>query len=56
MGKIFSLTEVQRVQVGNLPGERYTEIIISAKLRYSITAVHNAIIKCNTDGTFRDRK
>ncbi len=56
MGKKSSLTEVLRAQIVTLHGEGYTERDISAKLRYSKTAVHNAIVKFNTDGTFRDSK
>ncbi|KAI0243406.1 hypothetical protein LSAT2_008620 [Lamellibrachia satsuma] len=56
MGKKSSLTEVLRAQIVTLHGERYKEIDISAKLRYSKTAVRNAIVKFNTDGTFRDNK
>ena len=34
----------------------YSEGGISAKLRYSKSAVHNATVNFNTDGTFRDGK
>ena len=56
MGKQSSLTEVLRAQIVTLHGGGYTERDNSAKLRYSKTAVHNAIVKFNTDGTFRDSK
>ena len=56
--KNSSLTEVQRTQTVTLDGKdrAYTERDIGAKLRCSKTAVHNAIIKSNADGTFHVRK
>ena len=45
MGKKSSLTEVLRAQIVTVHGEGYTERDISAKLRYSKTAMHNAIVK-----------
>ena len=56
MGKQSSLTKVLRAQIVTLRGEGNTERDISVKLRYSKTAVHNAIVKFNTGGTFRDSK
>ena len=41
---------------GTLHGEGYSERDIAAKLRRSNTAVHNAVVKFNADGTFHDRK
>ena len=55
MGKKSTLLEIQRAQIVTLRGEGYTERDTAAKLRSSKTAVHNAIVKFNADGTFQDR-
>ena len=55
MGKKSSLTEVQRAQIITLRGEGYTERQISSKLKFSKTAVHNAIKKYRLDGVLCDR-
>ena len=54
-GKTSSLTEVRRVQIFTWHGEGCRERDIAAKLRCSMTAVRNAIVKCNADGTLPQR-
>ena len=49
MGKISSLTDVRRAQIVILNGEGDPEKDIAAKLRCSMTAVHNAIINFSAD-------
>ena len=54
--KILSLTKIRRAQIVTLHGEGYAERDIAPKLQCSKTAVHNAIVKFNVDGTFHDRE
>ncbi|KAK6173376.1 hypothetical protein SNE40_016841 [Patella caerulea] len=56
MGRKSSLTEIQRAQAVTLKEEGYSIRNIARRLRISKTAVHNAVLKFNTDGNFRDRK
>ena len=56
MGRKSSLSLAQRVQIVTLHQEGYSERMISERTQVSKTAVHNAVVKFNTDGTFHDKK
>ena len=64
LGVLFSVISIsmqwaknrRRAQTVTLHGEGYTERDIAAKLRCSKSAVHNAIVTFNADGSFYDRE
>ena len=56
MGKKCSLTEVERGQIVAFHKEGYTERQIGAKLGFSKTAVHQALVKFSRSGSYSDAK
>ena len=56
MGKKSSLSEVKRAEIVTLYKEKYSQREIAVKAGVSKTAVRNAVVKYQHDGTFKDKK
>ena len=56
MGKNVPLSEVQRAQIVALHKEGYSERLISEKMKYSKSAVHNAVVKFQNTGSYSTGK
>jgi len=56
MGKETLLSTEKRAQIVTLSNSNFSVSQIAKKVKVSKTAMHNAIMKYQNEGTFKDRK